>query len=118
MTAVPPPRTCCVSTTTPNEACVRACVAVRQTGGQRDGQTDGRAGGQKDAPQVGRPPPTSRDDGARADEGPDVVMREWGDGRALPPVSHVHSHYVAPVRAWAAGSRVFKRRIRGRTTGY
>lgn len=50
---------------------MRACAAVGQTGGQTD------------APQVGRPPPTSRDDGARADEGLDVVMREGGGSRAL-----------------------------------
>lgn len=52
MTAVPPPQTCCVSLQLlqTRRACVRACA--------RDRQTD--RGGQKDAPQVDRPPPTPR----------------------------------------------------------
>lgn len=70
MTAAPPPRTCCGSTTTPNKVCARA--------GARGSQSVSRSVRQTDAPQVGRPPPTSRDDGARADEGLDVVMREGG----------------------------------------
>lgn len=74
--APPPPRTCCVSTTTPGRAGGRACVRARGAGRQ----TDRRTGGQKDAPQVGRPPPTSRADGARADEALGVVTREGGGG--------------------------------------
>lgn len=86
MTAVPPPQTCCVSPQLLQTR--RTCALARQPDGQR--RTERRSTGW---PAASHASVMER----KRKRGLDVVMRVGRYSRA-----HAHSHYVAPLRAWAA----------------